>query len=65
MWRKCLLVDSRNGVATFRSTTTDWTYKQRKEMRPGAMWFLDNSMPDLSVEQVRVMLEYVRGFLNG
>lgn len=65
MWRKCLLVDSRNGVATFRSTTTDWTYKQRKEMRPGAMWFLDNSMPDLSVEQVRVMLEYVRGCLSG
>lgn len=63
-WRKCLLVDPGSGVATFRSTTTYQLYKQKKELRPGSTWLLDNSMPDLSVEQVNVMLEFLRGVLR-
>lgn len=63
-WRKCLLVDPSTGVATLRSTTTSQWYKPRKELRSGSTWVLDNSMPDLSVEQARVMLGFLREALN-
>lgn len=62
-WRKCLLVDNESGIATFRSMTRYQLYKQKKELWPGSSWLLDNSMPDLSVEQVRAMLELLRGVL--
>lgn len=63
-WRKCLLVDPVSGIATFRSTTRYQLYKQKKELWPGSTWLLDNSMPDLSVEQAKVMLDFLRYVLG-
>lgn len=53
-WRKILIV-SRTGKATFRSTTTNEAYMPRKTMRPHSRWFLDNSMQDVNVQQARAM----------
>ncbi len=58
-WRKILIV-SRTGKATFRSTTTNEAYMPRKTMRPDSRWFLDNSMQDVNVQQARAMLAELR-----
>jgi hypothetical protein len=59
-WRKILLVNRETGIATFRSTTTDQSYMPRKTLRPGATWYLDNSMQDTNVQQARVLLSELR-----
>jgi hypothetical protein len=63
-WRKCMLVDRESGRATIRSMTTAEDYKPRKVVGPGRLWFLDNSMPDISVQQARVMLQHLRNLLR-
>jgi hypothetical protein len=59
-WRKIMIVNRQTGLATFRSTTTDIDYKPRKELRLGSSWYLDNSMPDVNVQQAQVFLDHLR-----
>jgi hypothetical protein len=59
-WRKILLVNRETGMATFRSTTTDESYMPRKTLRPGARWYLDNSMQDTNVQQAKVLLSELK-----
>ncbi len=59
-WRKIMLVNRKTGQATFRSTTTDTTYMPRKTLRPGAEFFLDNSMQDTNVQQAQIFLAELR-----
>lgn len=64
-WRKVMLVNLDTEMVTFRSTTTDQTYKPRKLLDPASGWFLDNSMQDASVEQTRMFHERLRTLSHG
>ena len=52
-WRKIMIVDTQSGICTFRSTTTDPSYR-RQGVADGMIppWRLDNAMQDAS----RVMM---------
>ena len=63
-WRKVMIINTQSGEATFRSTTTDQNYKPRKVLRAGLRWALDNSMPDINVQQSRVFIELLRTVLG-
>lgn len=52
-WKKIMIVNTDTGTATFRSITKDSGYMPRKELRPGADWWLDNSMMDANVQQMK------------
>ena len=58
-WKKAMIVDTDSGTATFRSITRDPGYKQRKELRSDAEWWLDNSMLDANVQQMRQFLRHL------
>lgn len=62
-WRKCLILDRERGRATIRSMTTSTEYQPRKILGRYRDWHLDNSMPDISVQQARVILEHLRDLL--
>lgn len=53
-WKKVLIANRETGVVTFRSITTDASYMPKKVLRPGSDWYLDNSMMDAGVQQMRV-----------
>jgi hypothetical protein len=63
-WQKVMLVDRETGTATFRSITTDPEYRPKKDLRPGEGWWLDNSMMDANVQQMRQFLRCLREFLS-
>jgi hypothetical protein len=63
-WRKVMIVHPERNAITFRSTTTDTTYRPRAELRPGSEWCLDNSMQDVSVQQARAFLNALRSLLS-
>lgn len=52
-WRKIMIIDTERTICTFRSTTTDPTY--RKGIADGMIhpWLLDNSMQDASSKMMR------------
>ena len=52
-WKKVLIVNTDTGIATFRSITKDPNYMPKKQLRPGADWWLDNSMMDANVQQMK------------
>ena len=60
-WKKILVVNTDTGIATFRSITKDLDYRPRKQLRPGADWWLDNSMMDANVQQTKAFHLNLRG----
>ena len=62
-WKKVMIVNTDTGTATFRSITEDSSYKTKKVLRPGADWWLDNSMMDANVQQMRVFYSNLRDLL--
>jgi len=63
-WQKVMLVNRETGTATFRSITTDATYRPKKVLRPDSGWWLDNSMMDANVQQMREFLKYLETYLR-
>ena len=63
-WKKVLIVNPETGTATFRSITEDPDYMPRKVLRPGEGWWLDNSMMDANVQQMRVFHSNLRDHLT-
>lgn len=63
-WKKVLIVNQSNDVATFRSTTDDPDYMPKKVLRPSEGWWLDNSMMDANVQQTRAFLVNLRAYLS-
>lgn len=63
-WKKVLLINTESGIATFRSITEDPDYMPKKVLRPGAAWWLDNSMMDANVQQMRVFQSEIRKYLS-
>ena len=62
-WRKVLIVNTDTGAATFRSMTKNPNYMPKKVLRPGAEWWLDNSMMDANVQQVEAFYSNLRDLL--
>lgn len=62
-WKKVLIVDTRSNAATFRSITEKADYMPRKVLRLGAGWWLDNSMMDANVQQMRVFRSALKHYL--
>ena len=62
-WKKVLIVNTETGVATFRSITKNPDYMPKKELRPGADWWLDNSMMDANVQQTKAFYSNLRDLL--
>ncbi len=54
-WQKVLLINSDDNLATFRSITRDPHYMPKKTLREDADWWLDNSMMDVSVQEMRML----------
>jgi len=63
-WKKVMIIDRDNDLATFRSITEDLDYMPKKVLRSGACWWLDNSMMDANVQQMRHFLNHLRNYLN-
>jgi hypothetical protein len=53
-WKKVLIINTQNRIATFRSITENPAYMPKKILRPDAAWWLDNSMMDANVQQMRI-----------
>ena len=62
-WKKVLIVNTDTGAATFRSITKDPDYMPKKVLRPGAGWWLDNSMMDANVQQMKAFYSNLRDLL--
>ncbi len=62
-WKKVLIINADNDVATFRSITEDPDYMPRKVLRPDTDWWLDNSMMDANVQQMRAFHLHLRNYL--
>ena len=52
-WRKIMIVDTQGEICTFRSTTTDTSYRQGVADGMTHPWRLDNSMQDASCTMMR------------
>jgi hypothetical protein len=59
-WRKVMLVDTAREVVTFRSLTTDRTYKPSIDLGVHAYWRLDNAMLDCSTQILRIFRNVLR-----
>lgn len=64
-WKKVLIVNTDSDTATFRSITEDPDYMPRKVLRPDVDWWLDNSMMDANVQQMRVFHLHLGNYLTG
>jgi len=62
-WKKIMIVNTDTGATTFRSITKDPGYMPKKELRPGADWWLDNSMMDANVQQMKTFYSSLRDLL--
>ena len=60
-WWKVLIVDRDTGIATFRSITYRSSYMPKTKLRTGASWWLDNSMMDVGVQQMKTFREALVG----
>ena len=58
-WRKIMIVDTKRGLCTFRSTTTDDSYKP-VVLLPHTHWRMDNAMQDASAAILREFLSVLR-----
>lgn len=63
-WKKVLLINTETNIATFRSITENPSYKPKKVLRPNAGWWLDNSMMDANVQQMRVFHSQLKQYLS-
>jgi hypothetical protein len=63
-WKKVLIVNTDTGVATFRSITENAEYMPKKVLRPDEGWWLDNSMMDANVQQMRAFYSNLRDCLT-
>lgn len=57
LWRKVGIIDRSSGQATFRSTTRDGTYSQKKTIPSWKDWYLDNSMLDCGGRELGAFLD--------
>ena len=57
-WRKIMIIDTHHKLCTFRSTTTDSSYRPVIRDQHKGVWYLENSMQDASTATMRA-------FLNG
>lgn len=64
-WKKLMIINTDDDIATFRSITTDPNYMPRKELRKGADWWLNNSMQDCNVQQMRIFHLHLSSYLAG
>lgn len=62
-WKKVLIINIGNDIATFRSITENPDYMPRKVLRPDAEWWLDNSMMDANVQQMRAFHAQLKNYL--
>lgn len=62
-WKKVLIVNSDTKIATFRSVTENAEYMPKKDLRPGERWWLDNSMMDANIQQMRAFYTNLRTYL--
>lgn len=62
-WKKVMIINTDTNVATFRSITRDLDYMPKKLLRPGTDWWLDNSMMDANVQQMRKFHMHLRNHL--
>ena len=60
-WKKVLIVNTDTCATTFRSITKDPDYMPKKVLRAGADWWLDNSMMDANVQQMKAFYSNLRG----
>lgn len=60
-WRKILLIDTARELCTFRSTTTDTTYRMKRYEGMSHPWLMDRSMQDASAAMMRQFLQVLRG----
>ena len=58
-WRKIMIVDTKREFCTFRSTTTDDSYKP-VVLLPQTHWRMDNAMQDASAAIMRKFLSVLR-----
>jgi hypothetical protein len=63
-WKKVLIVNTDTDVATFRSITENAEYMPKKVLRPDEGWWLDNSMMDANVQQMRAFYSSLRDYLT-
>lgn len=63
-WKKVLIVNTDTGTATFRSITEDSHYGLKQVLRPGAGWWLDRSMMDANVQQMKAFYSNLRNLLS-
>ena len=59
-WRKVMIVDLERGLCTFRSTTTDTSYKPIIRDGMTYPWLMDNAMQDASTATMREFLRVLR-----
>ena len=59
-WRKIMIVDTRKGICTFRSTTRDTSYRQGVVDGMIPPWRLDNTMQDASRTMMREFQRVLR-----
>ena len=64
-WKKLFIVNPELNWVTFRSITTDPTYMPKKVLRPGEGWWLDNSMMDGGVQQMREFYKKLKAHTSG
>jgi hypothetical protein len=62
-WKKVLIVDTDTDIATFRSITEHPHYMPKKALRAGEGWWLDNSMMDANVQQMRAFCLNLKDYL--
>jgi hypothetical protein len=63
-WKKVMIVNTDTDTATFRSITEDSAYMPKKDLRPGEGWWLDNSMMDADVQQMKMFYTHLRDCLG-
>ena len=61
-WKKVLIINTETDAATFRSITESPDYKPKKVLRPNVTWWLDNSMMDANVQQMRVFHRQLQNY---
>ena len=62
-WKKVVIVNTDTDIATFRSITENPKYMPKKVLRPGEGWWLDNSMMDANVQQMRALYSNLQTYL--
>lgn len=62
LWKKVMIINTMDNLATFRSITEDPGYGRKKVLRPGEGWWLDNAMMDANVQQMRQFYKSLREY---